>query len=432
MDNYKIINNEITSGFEDNAAKKIKVTEQNFMEMTSAQSEFALEEMRNKLDEEIAQQEARVASLKEEIASVEDETPINFFGTVNPQNEVIEPVEDVKEEEPVEVAPFFTSVLNEETEEKPEIEEEPEVEDEMASAIEADLENIKPFGYYYEKPVQDISQDQIDSIKEDLGNSYKGRNMDQNLSRLIDNVPAQKEDVENITIDSLNKELNKTSYLDKTKQFKDIVKSDLEAINNEISANTENLNQHKHSIKTSEDEKKELTQVLVNYLEEINSTNELELKYMEESANTNQKAKEAIQAVGLYYNDLREKAQAMQDEIREKTHQIDVLKNAEKEAIDLGVALKEKLDNFIKEKYEALVKVNERDENSRRDDEEITEITGIKEETPIVMATEEAQPLVSEMPQPVEQAPIEEEPKRVIDIQSFEKEMIERQRGLAA
>lgn len=243
------------------------------------------------------------------------------------------------------------------------------------------LEQEETFNFAYNgtKKEENIDTDKLKAIKE-LENTYKGhRTSKEILNKEEIETEENSIDTIKITIEMFDKELNKESYSPKTSEFKNKVGVIYENHKRKIKEQEEKIEfitkeygkESELSTRLQEDKKD-----IQNVLKGMNAWNmDFFAKFKDD-----EETKSLLDHMDKYFGRFGKVLEQKIHEDKDTTARKGNLGNRELEARENLSVYKRQLTEFIQKEYPHLVKTNEQDAKLKETDEEITELTGIKEQ----------------------------------------------------
>lgn len=264
---------------------------------------------------------------------------------------------------------------------------EEKVAEEIKEETKEEEPKIAEFAYHAHKQEEDIDPDAIMQIKE-LGEAYKG----QPKTEIKKHVEEKKEEVK-ITEEEFLQELNKESYSPKTKGYKNAIYQKYNQIISEIEENKKQI----EAVTTSYGEEKEtglkLQDIKSDSQKMIDGVNALDLNFL-----VNRKDSKSINILrGLeeLFNEHRQIIIDTIQEIKKSDERKKEIGQKEQNVRNEGAELNNKKNKFIKDNFEKITSINEIDEETRKLEESLTEVTGISDTSLSLKSEETNRVLVS-------------------------------------
>lgn len=254
------------------------------------------------------------------------------------------------------------------------------------------------FAYSGHKP-EDVPMDKIDKINEKLGKTYKEAPKEEKKPKVEIKEEKPKEEV--ITKEAFEEALaTKDNFSPKIINFKEAVKKDYDGNNKNIELKQQEIDNITKKYGEETEIGTKLQESKKDAQDTMNGINGLDLDFL--TGKEDDFVRNALNALEALFNDRREKYNRIKQELRSNTSRKEELGKLEQKAREELKELKKVMAEFIKDNYSQLVKANKIDDAYKETSEEITELTGIENDT-IFPEPEREFVNVSSSPQPSRQ-----------------------------
>ena len=254
------------------------------------------------------------------------------------------------------------------------------------------------FAYSGHKP-EDVPMDKIDKINEKLGKTYKEAPKEERKPKVEIKEEKPKEEV--ITKEAFEEALaTKDNFSPKIINFKEAVKKDYDGNNKNIELKQQEIDNITKKYGEETEIGTKLQESKKDAQDTMNGINGLDLDFL--TGKEDDFVRNALNALEALFNDRREKYNRIKQELRSNTSRKEELGKLEQKAREELKELKKVMAEFIKDNYSQLVKANKIDDAYKETSEEITELTGIENDT-IFPEPEREFVNVSSSPQPSRQ-----------------------------
>lgn len=254
------------------------------------------------------------------------------------------------------------------------------------------------FAYSGHKP-EDVPMDKIYKINEKLGKTYKEAPKEEKKPKVEIKEEKPKEEV--ITKEAFEEALaTKDNFSPKIINFKEAVKKDYDGNNKNIELKQQEIDNITKKYGEETEIGTKLQESKKDAQDTMNGINGLDLDFL--TGKEDDFVRNALNALEALFNDRREKYNRIKQELRSNTSRKEELGKLEQKAREELKELKKVMAEFIKDNYSQLVKANKIDDAYKETSEEITELTGIENDT-IFPEPEREFVNVSSSPQPSRQ-----------------------------
>lgn len=255
------------------------------------------------------------------------------------------------------------------------------------------------FAYSGHKPEEDVTSDDIDKINEKLGKTYKEAPKEEKKPKVEIKEEKPKEEV--ITKEAFEEALaTKDNFSPKIINFKEAVKKDYDGNNKNIELKQQEIDNITKKYGEETEIGTKLQESKKDAQDTMNGINGLDLDFL--TGKEDDFVRNALNALEALFNDRREKYNRIKQELRSNTSRKEELGKLEQKAREELKELKKVMAEFMKDNYSQLVKANKIDDAYKETSEEITELTGIENDT-IFPEPEREFVNVSSSPQPSRQ-----------------------------
>lgn len=235
----------------------------------------------------------------------------------------------------------------------------------------------EPVSFAYEAHVEEeIAPDTIKEITGKLEESYKG--VKPVVTKKIEEPVAVVKEESTLTKEEFEKVLNVESYTPKIGAYKEGVKADYDKLNGkiadkqlEIDGITSKYGKEVEESTNLQENKKKVQTVLT-------GINNIDLDFLQ--TEKDELSKNVVEALSMLFTNRREAYNELNQEIKNSDDRKRALGKDESKAREELKELKEAQVAFMNKHYPLILNVNEKDAKNRELDDQITEITGIKDE----------------------------------------------------